>query len=168
MKYEEELHISAATDTNHTSKSTIERLYRSLVDSDGVYNGSDLWRDQKRAVHRRCKCRLTNLERFYKEEWANFVTSRCAVLFGLLPKKSECCNKSQRCCNKVLVYGCEYLCIWVILSFLFNIFPPLKFFIFFRCIVQVVGHIKGEKCCEIICHFLSFFLHYITFYKPCI
>uniref|UniRef100_A0AAY5JZS0 Tc1-like transposase DDE domain-containing protein n=1 Tax=Esox lucius TaxID=8010 RepID=A0AAY5JZS0_ESOLU len=73
--------------TKHTSKYTKAWLHQKKINvlewpsQCPDRNPTELlWGDLKRAVHRRCPCNLTSLERFCKEQWANIAMSRCAMI----------------------------------------------------------------------------------------
>uniref|UniRef100_A0AAQ4QX79 Tc1-like transposase DDE domain-containing protein n=1 Tax=Gasterosteus aculeatus aculeatus TaxID=481459 RepID=A0AAQ4QX79_GASAC len=53
---------------------------------------------------------LMELERFCKEECEKLHRNRCATLVESYPRRLFGCNGCQRCFNKVLSKGCEYLC----------------------------------------------------------
>ena len=52
-------------------------------------------------MDRRCPCKLSDLEWFCKENWANIATSRCATLLGSYPRM----GKNSRLCNDVVKCG---------------------------------------------------------------
>jgi hypothetical protein len=68
------------------------------------------WRDLKIAVLRCSPSNLTELERVYKEEWKKLSKYRCAKLVSSHPRRLEAVITFQRCFNKVLSKGFEYLC----------------------------------------------------------
>ena len=78
-----------------------------------------LWRDLKMAVQRHSPSNLTELERFCKDNWAKLAKDAC----GFIIQKTWGCNCCQRCHNKILSKGCEYLCTYyiVVLLFLINL-----------------------------------------------
>jgi hypothetical protein len=64
---------------------------------------------------------------------------------SIIPKKTQCCNRCQRCFNKVLSKGSEYLCKCDISVFYFNTFSYMSkknvfcFVIMGHCDV-IMGH----------------------------
>uniref|UniRef100_A0AAY5L1D5 Tc1-like transposase DDE domain-containing protein n=1 Tax=Esox lucius TaxID=8010 RepID=A0AAY5L1D5_ESOLU len=87
---------------NDTSKSTKSWLRPKIINvlewpsqSPDLNPIEHLWGYLKRAVHRRCPRNLTDLEPFCKEEWKNIVTSRCAMLIDVYPKRLSAVIKSK-------------------------------------------------------------------------
>ena len=65
-----------------------------------------LWRDLKIAVQQRSPSTLTEIERICRETPQMHLCQACSVKH----KKTQGCNRWQRCFNKVLSKGSEHLC----------------------------------------------------------
>jgi hypothetical protein len=74
----------------------------------GLEPASTSLSDLKIAVRQRSPSNLTELDRICREEWEKLPKYRCAKLKA--KKKTQGCNRCQRCFNKVLSKGSEYLC----------------------------------------------------------
>ena len=73
-----------------------------------------LWRDLKIAVQRHSPSNLTELEWNCREEWEKLPKYRSCQACSVILKKTRGYNRCQRCFNKVLSKGSEYLCKCVI------------------------------------------------------
>ena len=61
------------------------------------------------AAQRRSPSNLAEFERICREEWEKVPKYKCAKLVVSYPRRLGC-NRCQRCLNKVLSKGSEYLC----------------------------------------------------------
>ena len=110
-------------DPKHTTKTTQEWLWDNSLNvhewprqSLDVNQIEHLWRDVKIAVQRCSPSNLTEFERVCREEIQ--VYQACRVI----PMKTSGCKSCQRCFNKVLRKGYEYLCKYDISLFFFYIY----------------------------------------------
>ncbi len=71
------------------------------------------------------------------EEVRRRIADNCQMLmckaWRIIPKKTCGCNWCQRCFNKVLSKGCEYLCTCDFLFFIFNTFAKISNKLLSRC-----------------------------------
>jgi hypothetical protein len=108
-------------DPMHTAKAAQEWLRDKSLNglewprqSPDLNTIEQLWRDLKIAVQWRSPFNLTELERIGREEWEKLPKYICAKY-----KKTRGCNRCQRCFNKLLSKGSEYLCAFYISDILF-------------------------------------------------
>ena len=103
-------------DPKHTAKTTKKWLWDKSLNvlewpsqSPDLNRIEHLWRDLKIAVQRCSPSNMTDLERLCREEWEKLPKYRSAKLVASYPRRLEtnCC---QKCFNKVLSKGSEYLC----------------------------------------------------------
>jgi hypothetical protein len=80
------------------------------IQSPDLNPNERLWKDLKIAVQRLSLFNLTELERICREEWEKLPKYRCAKLVASYPRRLNALNRCQRCFNKVLSKGSEYLC----------------------------------------------------------
>uniref|UniRef100_A0AAZ3SH51 Tc1-like transposase DDE domain-containing protein n=1 Tax=Oncorhynchus tshawytscha TaxID=74940 RepID=A0AAZ3SH51_ONCTS len=99
-------------DPKHTAK-TMQKWLRdkslNVFDWPSQSPIEHLWRDLKIAVQRCSLSSLTEPQRICREEWEKLPKYRCQAC-SVIPKKTRGCNRCQRCFNKVLIKGSEYLC----------------------------------------------------------
>lgn len=109
-----EFHLSARR--KHTSKATKERLHQNEIEVFGVAQpesrpeseGTSVgWSVEGRAQE--MPSQSVTFGAVLIVEWAKYCLIKMPHADGLLRKKTECCKKSRRCCDKGLVSGSTYL-----------------------------------------------------------